>query len=194
MPDCESPQRRRLVQHLIGVSTAAASQELLERGLAEGNRSLITNSLNMLEKALGGSGEGSNSQNDIQHMEDAWNTNLTWTGTHFTKTVENVLAKGMPLPVKSGQCSIEMCPTCFWENICDRESTSNLINHIHQLVEEIKAQDAASREMTAWRQKLELIKQQPILNAAEELQRQREEDQFQREKEEFWKRHPRVAF
>jgi hypothetical protein len=155
------------------------------------------NCSNMLKKALGGSGEKSSAWNDGGNVfldADAWNTFLTWTGTHYTKTTANVLAKGIPKLVKSGQCSIEMCKDCFWENICEREATQASIDRTHQLVEEIKAQDAASRERTAWRRKLELIKQQPILNAAEELQRQREEDQFQREKEEFWKRHPRVAF
>jgi hypothetical protein len=37
------------------------------------------------------------------------------------KTVETVKAKGIPLKVKAGECTLEDCVSCLWENTCPRE-------------------------------------------------------------------------
>lgn len=38
----------------------------------------------------------------------------------YLKTVDTVKAKGIPLPVKAGECKIEDCVTCLRENTCPR--------------------------------------------------------------------------
>lgn len=178
------------------VSTAAASQVLLERGLAERNHSLISNSLNMLEKALGSGSREFDSQ-DLQgervSLTDAWNSNLEWSEGGWRKTTATVLSKGVPKLVASGECNIELCKNCFWENICARESLNQTIAASRQLIADFKASDERHREMAEWRQKLEALKNEPIPNAAEELRRQREEffaeKEFKRQKAIFYRDH-----
>jgi hypothetical protein len=189
MPDCGDSQRRRLVLNLAYQGAIQGAQSLLERAVHENEGELIANAQGMLKKAL----QVNAYQNDA----------VADHGVHVT--VEDAVFKAggkiTQLPSIQAQysragkpCTLEMCPSCFFNPVCQMEETEQLTAKSKQLIQQIHDLDAAARENTAWRQKLESIKQQPILNAAEELQRQREEDQFQREKDEFWKRYPRMAF
>lgn len=54
------------------------------------------------------------------------------------KTIENVLAKGTPLPVKSGECKIEDCCRCFYESICVREESESILNRSRAVIAALK--------------------------------------------------------
>ena len=153
-PDCSNPNRRRLIQYLSSEATAETSLNLLEFAVKGANVELIKNSVSMLQKALSKSSrendqapgyyaaESRESLADAFKLlikKDAWNTNLTMTEKgSYIKTTANVLAKGTPLLVKSGQCTIEDCPACIFENICQREETQQILEQNKALLQDIK--------------------------------------------------------
>jgi hypothetical protein len=153
-----------VVLGLACVSAIETASDVLEQAVNTGNEKEIVPLQELLEYALGAS------EIDIARdvatgrvfAEDAyawchdaaWNENLTWTGSGWTKTVKNVLAKGMPLPVKAGQCKIEDCPSCFWESVCSREETQALIDRSREIREKLlnqyEQQERTEREKTTY--------------------------------------------
>jgi hypothetical protein len=124
MPDCQDQDRRNLILKLASDATLEASQTLLEHAIQIQDSEAIEISQQLIEKAL--------------IAKNAWHTNLTWTGSAWTKTVENVLAKGTPLKVTQGLCQITDCPACFWESICSREKTEKIIQRSKDLIADMK--------------------------------------------------------
>lgn len=109
----------------------------------------------MLEKALAGNGERIDSQNDMDQTPSSTRERRFYTDTFqsYIKTAETVAAKGVPLLVKKGECTLKDCVGCFWEPLCEREAEQKMIDRGRDIVKKAwdSIREADAREARAAR-------------------------------------------
>ena len=131
MPNVRDSERKAMVLSIAREATRESVMQMLKRAVHDADADLVCKVLPVLERAFRMDMYASDADGQRAVVSDA----VSLPG--YLKTTESVLVKGVPVKVKSGECKIEDCPTCFFESICERVKEVKLIERSRSLTDQL---------------------------------------------------------